>query len=106
MDESRKYPGAYLNSAELARATPHVRLSRPTPPDNTEWFDHDNQVVKEEAKAALCFDCQQRIEPGKGVQAHRSLLVRPAAGTPSYFTSCEALIHPQCNDGHGLYLNP
>lgn len=88
------YPGTYSNSAELARATPHVRLSRPTPPDNTEWFDYDNRQVREPAKSCLCFDCQQPIEAGKGVQVRR--LLKGVEISP-FGTPCEAIVHPACN---------
>lgn len=97
-----KYPGAYANSSDLARATPHVRLSRPTPPDNTEWFNHDEQRVVEPARVALCFDCQKPVEPGKGVQVQRhfrrpSLDYGQVIGSP---TPCEAIVHPDCAEHH------
>ena len=76
----------YENSAQLARATPAVRLSRPTPPDNTEWKDHATQTIVEPAKRYLCFDCQHPIPPGKGIQVQRHL-----SGTP-----CAAIVHPDC----------
>lgn len=104
--ESNKYPGAYPNSAELARATPHIRLSRPTPPDNTEWFDHDNQVVKEPARVCLCFDCQQPIEAGKGVQVIRHLTRLGSLGFARHVSVAiegpkiapmDAIVHPDCN---------
>lgn len=106
--ESHKYPGVYANSADLARATPHIRLSRPTPPDNTEWFDHDNQVVREPAKVCLCFDCQLPIEAGKGVQVKRDL--GKVYGDTSDGASCirvqgipcEAIVHPLCNTAHEI----
>jgi hypothetical protein len=90
----------YANSAELARATPHVRLSRPTPPDNTEWFNHDEQRVVEPAKVVLCFDCQQPIEAGKGVQARRYLSKQYGEGASGVNISgapCDAIVHPECN---------
>lgn len=96
-----KYPGVYPNSAELARATPHIRLSRPTPPDNTEWFDHDHQLIREPACVCLCFDCQQPVEEGKGIQVQRFLGKRYGNESANYIcvhgTPCEAIVHPDCN---------
>ncbi len=97
MEESNKYPGTYPNSTELARHTPHVQLSRPTPPDNTEWFDHERQVVKEGAKEVLCFDCQQAIAPGKGVQVRRFLRSSAMQASDYGGTPCDAIVHPECN---------
>jgi hypothetical protein len=86
----------YENSSELARATPHVRLSRPTPPDNTEWFSYDEQRMVEPAKVVLCFDCQQPIPAGKGVQVKR--LLRTGNDTDNYGSvPCDSLVHAECN---------
>lgn len=80
----------YANSGALARACPPIRCSRPAALDNTEHFSFDEQRMVDPAKVVLCFDCQQPIESGKGIQVTRLL------HAPTRFVTTNTLVHPEC----------
>lgn len=90
-----------MTCLRLTRECPRIRISRPAPLDNTEHVERfpkdgrEGPVLVEEAKVVLCFDCQQPIPAGMGVQVRRHLRV----GDSSYASvPTDAVVHTRCNN--------
>lgn len=72
---------AYQHSGALARACPPIRLSKPTPLDNTASQLRASGTV-EPAREVACWACDGVVHAGKGIQVpHNGLL---------------PIIHPEC----------